>query len=103
MAELPPGATTESRRRLALRLLFALNPRWEPDWKWLRQVTEGLERAPERLADRVEQAFTLPDPWARVRVNHELILDTLALLPPSPGVERAQQAIRATLAAGVVK
>jgi antitoxin (DNA-binding transcriptional repressor) of toxin-antitoxin stability system len=46
--------------------------------------------APERLADRIEALFTLPDLEERVAVRERLILDTLALLPETPDVERAR-------------
>jgi hypothetical protein len=76
-----------------LNLVYALNRRWPPDRKWLRQRCATLAVAPERLAERIEALFTLPDLEERVTVREHLIRDTLALLPPSPHVERARQAL----------
>jgi hypothetical protein len=76
-----------------LRLLFARNRRWEPDFKWLRQVTGDLAVAPERVAERIEAVFTLPRLEDRVATSLALIRDTLALLPDTPGVARARETI----------
>ena len=79
-----------------LRVLFALNRRWEPDFKWLRLVTGDLATAPERLAERIEEVFTAPVLEQRVRTSLALIRDTLALIPApqvTPGVERARRVI----------
>ena len=73
-----------------LNILYALNGRWAPDRKWLRVRCEALERKPVHLADRIEALFTLPDLSQRVAVRERLILDTLALLPSTPHVERIQ-------------
>jgi hypothetical protein len=76
-----------------LNLLFALNRRWRPDWKWLRHKCAALPVQPERLAERIEAIFTAPELDRRVATCQHLILDTLALLPPSPSVVLAQQRI----------
>ena len=80
-----------------LRLLFALNRQWEPDWKWLRHVPRNLASKPDQLVERIDLTFLAPTLEERVRANHELILDTLLLLPSSPDVERAQRVIQSTL------
>lgn len=80
-------------------LLFALNRRWEPDRKWLHQNVAELTIAPEHFADRVYAIFGSQPSEQRVAICFELILDTLALLPPSPGVQRAAETIRASLEA----
>jgi Domain of unknown function (DUF4037) len=82
-----------------LNLLFALNRRWRPDWKWLRHKCAALPVKPDRLAERIEDIFTAPGLERRVVICQCLILDTLALLPPSPSVTLAQQRIREHLAA----
>ncbi|MBI3970433.1 MAG: DUF4037 domain-containing protein [Chloroflexi bacterium] len=74
-----------------LNLVYALNRRWAPDRKWLRERCEALPTKPERLAERIEALFTLPDLEQRVAERERLILDTLALLPPAPHVERARR------------
>jgi hypothetical protein len=80
-----------------LRLVFALNRRWEPDTKWLREVTRGLPLAPARMAERIEHVFAAPALEERVRTSFELIRDALALAPASPGIERARETIAACL------
>jgi hypothetical protein len=76
-----------------LNLLFALNRRWRPDWKWLRHKCAALPVRPERLAERIEEVFTAAELERRVATCQRLILDTLALLPPSPHVVLAQRRI----------
>jgi hypothetical protein len=83
-----------------LRLLFALNRRWEPDWKWLRQVTGDLPIAPERLGERLEWVFEAPALEERVATSLALIRDALALAPSTEGVERARATIEACRLAG---
>jgi hypothetical protein len=81
-----------------LRLVFAINRRWEPDWKWLHEVTRDLPLAPMRMAERIERVFTAPTLKERVRTDFELIRDALALEPTSAGIEQARATIRACLA-----
>jgi hypothetical protein len=81
-----------------LGLVFAINRRWEPDWKWLREVTRDLPLAPMRMADRIERVFTAPTLEERVRTDLELIRDALALAPTSAGIEQARATIRECLA-----
>jgi hypothetical protein len=76
-----------------LCVLFAINRRWEPDWKWLREVTDDLPVQPARLAERIGEMFLLPDAEQRVATAFALISDTLALAPQTPQVLRARAAI----------
>jgi hypothetical protein len=76
-----------------LRLVFALNRRWEPDMKWLREVTRDLPVAPERMAERIERVFSAPALEERVQTGFELIWDALALAPSSAGIERARATV----------
>ncbi len=80
-----------------LRLVFALNRRWEPDMKWLREVTRELPLAPERMAERIERVFSAPELADRVQTSFALIRDALALAPTSPGIERARATIEGCL------
>ena len=72
-----------------LRILCALNKRWEPDWKWLRRRTQDFEVVPDRLAERIDAIFSSSDPQRAVEQCLELILDTLRLLPPRPDATHA--------------
>lgn len=65
----------------ALRILFAINRQWEPDYKWLKYEAERLERKPDRLVERVNEAFTLLDLRERVKSCFGLLLDVLELVP----------------------
>jgi hypothetical protein len=40
-----------------LRLLFALNRQWEPDWKWIAALARRLQHKPDQLVERVGQCF----------------------------------------------
>lgn len=64
-----------------LRMLFAANRQWEPDYKWLKYEAARLVHKPDRLVERVNEVFTLPDLRARVRVSLELLLEALGLVP----------------------
>ena len=44
-----------------LRIVFALNREWEPGWKRLAMRLEPLERKPERLAERIDEAVRALD------------------------------------------
>jgi len=76
-----------------LQCLFALNRMWDPDWKWLRAVVDELPVKPRDLAARVEAVVSGPRPKARLAACRGLMADTLALLPETPGVLRAKQAL----------
>lgn len=80
-----------------LRLLFALNREWEPDWKWIARLSARLAVKPERLTERIGDCFGPAPAPERMCIATLLILDTLALLPPSDAIER----IRANLHAGL--
>jgi hypothetical protein len=101
----PAGLLTLLRRgeRLALlermvddasrvvRIVFALNRVWQPTNKRLADRVATLERKPERLAERIEEALTELDPRRAVLVLTELQLETVALAPDGPNVNRARQ------------
>lgn len=62
-----------------LRVLFALNRRWEPDYKWLEPEGRKLTRAPDHLAARVNAIFSQAQPRAAVSLCLDLIDDILAI------------------------
>jgi hypothetical protein len=80
----------------ALRVLFAVNRRWERGWRWLRPACRTLAVAPDGFADRVDAIFAASDRAASVRLCLELVLDTLALAPRDD-VARARRTIRQAL------
>lgn len=79
-----------------LRIVYALNRVWQPTHKRLGPRVESLAVRPDRLAERIEEAFAEPDPRRALLVMTELQLDTVALAPDGANVNRA----RAWLAAG---
>lgn len=80
-----------------VRIVFALNQRWEPNWKWVRAEVADLPTTPDDLLDRIDTVYLAPRLDERVTASLELILDTLALAPPSEPVWRARATIREIL------
>lgn len=63
------------------RILYALNKRWEPEWKWTHQIFRDLEIKPENLEARVDDILCAADPSHSLRCCFELMTDTLLLIP----------------------
>ncbi len=80
-----------------LRVLFALNRQWEPDWKWIRYATASLSIKPERLVERINEIFTLPELERCVTTCQKLIYDTLLLASHAYDVGRAISMIEESL------
>ena len=74
-----------------LTIVYALNRTWEPTTKRLAARLEPLAVKPERLAARITEALTEPDPWRALRAMTELQLETVRLAPPGPNVDRAER------------
>jgi hypothetical protein len=83
--------------KTALRVLFAVNRRWEVGVKWLRPASQALPLKPERFIERVDAVFASTDPLTSVRLCLELVLDILALAPRRNDVERARRTIQEAL------
>jgi predicted nucleotidyltransferase len=79
----------ESAQRV-LAIVFALNRLPLPTGKRLAARVEPLAVKPDRLAERIEEALTEPDPRTAVRLMTELQLDTVRLAPSGPNVDRAR-------------
>jgi hypothetical protein len=73
-----------------LRIVFALNRAWQPTTKRLADRVANLTQRPDRLAERIEEALTEPDPRRAVLVLTELQADTVALAPDGPNIDRAR-------------
>jgi hypothetical protein len=73
-----------------LRIVYAINRVWEPTTKRLARRVEPLAVKPERLAERIEEALTEPDPRRALAVMTELQLETVRLAPSGPNVDRAR-------------
>jgi hypothetical protein len=80
-----------------VRIVFAMNRAWQPTLKRLASRVATLEVKPDRPAERLEEAFTEPDPYRAVILMTELQLETAMLAPDGPNIVRA----RAWLAEGL--
>jgi predicted nucleotidyltransferase len=80
-----------------LTIIFALNRAWQPTTKRLAARVAPLSIKPDRLAERIQEALTEPDPRRALRVMSEVQLDTVRLAPSGPNIDRA----RSWLAAAV--
>jgi predicted nucleotidyltransferase len=73
-----------------LTIVFALNRVWLPTTKRLAVRVEPLEIKPDRLAERIEEALTEPDPRGALLSLTELQLETVLLAPSGPNIDRAR-------------
>jgi hypothetical protein len=78
-------------------VLYAVNERWEPDYKWTTSEAMDLPLQPKHTAERINRVFVLDDPVRRVREAYELVLEVLALVPPEHDVSAARASIEAAL------
>jgi predicted nucleotidyltransferase len=74
-----------------LQIVYALNRVWQPTHKRLAARVETLAVKPDRLAERIEEALSEPDPQRALLVMTELQSDTVALAPDGPNVNRARR------------
>lgn len=72
------------------RIVFALNRVWEPTHKRLAARVEPLAVKPDRLAERIDEALSELDPVHAVRTMTQLQIDTVALAPSGPNIDRAR-------------
>jgi hypothetical protein len=80
-----------------LRILFALNRRWEPDYKWLASEAPHLALKPGELVSRVNSALTLEHPRESVRTCLALLIDILTLASAEHDVSEAREQIKRAL------
>jgi len=73
------------------RIVFALNRAWQPTLKRLADRAATLTHKPERLAERIEEALTEPDPHRALLILTELQAETVALAPDGPNINRARK------------
>jgi len=74
-----------------LRIVYAVNRVWQPTHKRLAARVAPLAVKPDRLAERIEKAFSEPDPQRAMLVMTELQSETVALAPDGPNVNRARR------------
>jgi hypothetical protein len=80
-----------------LRILFAINREWEPGWKWIQASTQRLRIQPDRLVERINEVFAVPQPEQSVAICTQLIYDTLLLVPAPYDVTRVLAIIQESL------
>jgi hypothetical protein len=73
-----------------LTVIFALNRAWQPTTKRLAARVAPLSIKPDRLAERIQEALTEPDPRRALRIMSEVQLDTVRLAPSGPNIDRAR-------------
>ena len=73
-----------------LTIVFALNRVWQPTTKRLAVRVQPLAIKPDRVAERIEDALTEPDPRRALLVMTELQLHTVLLAPSGPNTDRAR-------------
>jgi hypothetical protein len=81
-----------------LEIVYAINGVWRPTTKRLAARVSTLAVTPDRLAERIEDALTEPDPRRALRVMTELQLDAVRLAPSGPNVDRARSWLAEALA-----
>ena len=74
-----------------VQIVFALNRVWQPTPKRLAARVADLAVKPGRLPERLEEALTEPDPRRALLTMTELQLDTVALAPDGPNIQRARR------------
>ena len=77
-----------------LRIVYALNRQCQPTSKRLANRVQALPVKPERLAERIEEALTEPDPLQAMIMMSELQVDAVDLAPSGPNVDRARRWLR---------
>jgi hypothetical protein len=73
-----------------VRIVFALNRVWVPTTKRLALRVEPLPVKPARLAERIDEALSEPDPTRALLVLTALQLDAVDLAPSGPNIDRAR-------------
>lgn len=76
-----------------LRLLFAINRVWEPDYKWLFHEQRRLITSIPNLSERVNQIFQTSVPKQQVALCLQLIQDVLECVPQEYDMQRGRNKI----------
>jgi predicted nucleotidyltransferase len=74
-----------------LLIVYALNRVWPPTHKRLAARVASLAVKPARLAERIDDALSEPDPRRALLLMTELQAETVALAPDGPNVNRARR------------
>jgi hypothetical protein len=71
-----------------------VNRVWQPTSKRLADRVRALPIQPERLAERIVEALTEPEPLRAMLVTAELQVETADLAPAGPNIDRARRWLR---------
>ena len=78
----------------ALRVLFAVNKCWEPNWKRLAERVRTLQISPARVSQRIKYALLKPMSHQARATVYCFVLDVLSLVPDHIDVKTAKETIR---------
>ena len=81
----------------ALAIVYAVNRIWQPTTKRLAARADALAIKPDRFAERIEAAFTEPEPRTALRILTEVQLAAVQLAPSGLYVDRARRWLREAL------
>jgi hypothetical protein len=73
-----------------VKMIYAINRVWQPTHKRLADRVAPLAVKPARLAERIDDALTEPDPRRALQITAALQAEAVALAPPGPNVGRAR-------------
>jgi hypothetical protein len=73
-----------------LTIVYAVNRVWQPTAKRLATRIAPLAVKPDRLAERIDESLTEPDPRRALLIMTELQLDAVLLADDGPNVDRAR-------------
>lgn len=80
-----------------LRVIFAANHQWPPDWKWLSLAVAQLSLKPLHLVERINEICAVMPMAQRVEATIQLIIETLTLVmekQPSSHLAQAIEVLR---------
>ncbi len=80
-----------------LRILFAINEQWEPNWKWIPWIIKDLKIKPQNLLSDLNTILQLESPLLSVYVDLNLSLNILKLIendyPVKDQVKRIKESL----------
>jgi hypothetical protein len=83
-----------------LRLLFAYNRQWEPEWEWVAPESKRLQHKPAHLVERINSIAVMEDGLQSLQDCFQLIQDVLNLISDSYDVSVQLQRVEEAIAFG---
>lgn len=72
-----------------LRIIFAYNKVWEPDYRWLEPVLASLESQPTAFSERIQRILQVHKSGEAIDLLFELIIEVLEIVEPHFNVKQA--------------